>query len=390
MATNCETPSPPSLDRLAFSQMMLAALSHDFVTPFRTAVDCCARISGFAGRSSIWSDSAIREVDETRAAIGRALFPKLTSLYNEAKIHEGSSPDRMVKVLVDRVGDEVEARLVDLRRVMSLADERNPNEVLTSTLNELQTATFKIATMMQGIKDIVRRPEEASGAHARSTVKRAVADAVEILQPLREDFEWKIVGDVVIPVENWKGWSIFSNLIGNAVKYSKDGERARVEVLVGHLNNKARLATNFRNKIIRDHVADKYYHRFVESLVTSGEWCEIQVTDYGIGIPAKRLWGIFKLFKQISEEPGYKTRRDVDVQAKMLEAFGSLNMQSPRAHMGVGLGLALTQYYIRSHGGEVAVSSKVSGPTTFGIWFPITTSDGFIESELRADVWWRQ
>jgi len=80
-------------------------------------------------------------------------------------------------------------------------------------------------------------------------------------------------------------------------------------------------------------------------LWTEGEAVRFEVADRGPGIPAERLAGIWQPF---SQQAG-AVRRGVE---------------------GLGLGLALTQYIVRAHGGEVRVESEVGQGSRFGFWLP--------------------
>ncbi|HYI39341.1 MAG TPA: HAMP domain-containing sensor histidine kinase [Allosphingosinicella sp.] len=380
----------PSVDSRAFAQMMLAALSHDFVTPFRLAVNRCERILSFAKASAFYNGADLKEIEAVVNSISHDLYPKLTRLHNEAKHYEGSEPSRMVQVLADRVDHEIRQHRDGLHRVLALADDRNPHGVLDDTLDDLQAATDKIGSMIDGIRAILKEPHRTAPDQLRSRVSVAVKGTVNVLRPVAESLNTTLIGDVELSVQSWKMWSIFSNLLGNAVKYAKEGEGAQVQIRVGIPESICNVALAFRQKLDRERVNDKYYRVFVDSARAGGQWCEIQVTDHGRGIPEDRLWGVFKLFKQLNQ--GRRTRRRVapDVQERMLQAFSHIGSDRPTEHMGIGLGLALTQYLVRTAHGEIAVSSTNGGPTTFGLWFPV--EPGFLvdAARLRNDVWWRR
>lgn len=378
------------LDRLAFSQMILTALAHDFVTPFRTATACCRQLIEHARETPLFNASDIRQIEETRSAISKELFPKLLGLHDGAKRLQGGEPTETVAFLVDKVDGEIEERLADLRSVMALAEKKDPHRVLDALIDDLETTTRKISAMMEGIKATVSEEPVVANDGRRVAVADAVARVDEVLRPLSRDLKIGVEGDVHIEGHPWRIWSVFSNLIGNAVKYTKPGQEARVEIRVGRPPSMSALVQNFANRIQKDRVSDHHYFVFLKEAERTSEWCEINVTDYGMGIPPRKQWGIFKLFKQLKSEDGYDLH-DVDLaHKKMLQAYTSLESASPTSHMGIGMGLALTQYYVRSHGGEIAVHSKVGGPTTFGIWLPLTPGSKIDPIELRGDVWWRQ
>jgi two-component system, sporulation sensor kinase E len=78
----------------------------------------------------------------------------------------------------------------------------------------------------------------------------------------------------------------------------------------------------------------------------------IRVTDSGRGIPEEHIGQIFDSFFTTKEDPETK------------------------AIKGFGLGLAVSERIIRSHGGYVEVSSKLGAGSTFTVWLPVESSEG--------------
>jgi signal transduction histidine kinase len=75
------------------------------------------------------------------------------------------------------------------------------------------------------------------------------------------------------------------------------------------------------------------------------EWLEIAVQDYGVGVSADTIPGLFTRFRQINRD--------------------SMEQQ------GTGLGLAIAQELIALHGGEIVVDSVLGEGSTFTIRLPI-------------------
>lgn len=377
------------LDRMAFSQMILTALAHDFVTPFRTATACCKQLEEHARSFSLFNPSDIRQIEDTRSAISKQLFPKLLGLHDGAKRLQGRQPQETIAFLLDRVDSEIHARIADLRALIDLAGRKDPHGVLDDLLDHLETTTQKIQAMMDGIRATVDTEHLLEGAPHRVGVRTAVARVEEMLRPITDHLDVQVHGDAQLEGHPWRIWSVFSNLIGNAIKYSQPGVGAKVEIRIGLPKTMDTIIANFKNKIKKERVSDHHYYLFLREASRGSQWCEINVTDYGIGIPAKKQWGIFKLFKQLKNEVPHGIADMDQVHRNMIQAYANLESADPSSHMGIGMGLALAQYYIRSHGGELVVSSRVGGPTTFGIWLPLVGKSSIEPSELRRDVWWR-
>lgn len=106
---------------------------------------------------------------------------------------------------------------------------------------------------------------------------------------------------------------IITNLLSNAFKFSKDGGRILVEVLINPADNE---------KVI------------------------IKVSDTGIGIAQQNLRNIFNRFYQVHDKA------------------------QPQV-VGTGVGLALCKELVELHKGEILVGSRLGHGTTFSVHLPI-------------------
>jgi len=123
---------------------------------------------------------------------------------------------------------------------------------------------------------------------------------------------------------------IITNLLSNAIKFTP--EHGRIEIQLLRIDSHARL----------------------------------QIRDTGVGIAAEDLPHIFERFRQADSS-------------------------NTRTHGGLGLGLAIVDYLVRQHGGEVYVESEGTGKgATFIIEFPLTSSE-VVSSDLgRLDLFSEQ
>ena len=119
------------------------------------------------------------------------------------------------------------------------------------------------------------------------------------------------ITDVVTDVRKLRQCVI--NLIGNAVKFTRDGT---VTLTVSRDQN------------------------------ASGEWLTIDVEDTGIGMTPENCKAVF-------------------------EAFAQADPSTSREYGGTGLGLAITRELASLLGGEVTVKSELGVGSTFTLWFPI-------------------
>ncbi|MFN0013874.1 MAG: ATP-binding protein [Saprospiraceae bacterium] len=112
---------------------------------------------------------------------------------------------------------------------------------------------------------------------------------------------------------------VLTNLVGNAIKFTKKGS---VQVDVS--------------------LVDKS---------DSAAWLRLAVKDTGIGIPAEKLDLIFDSFEQIEDED-YATRR------------------------GTGLGLSIAKQMVEQQGGTISVQSAMGQGTTFTVLLPFKIAHG--------------
>jgi signal transduction histidine kinase len=114
---------------------------------------------------------------------------------------------------------------------------------------------------------------------------------------------------------------VMNNLIGNAIKYTRDGGSVRV--------------------ITRADVRG----------------VQLAVEDTGVGIAEDDLPRIFERFYQVDKARGPKR--------------------------GTGLGLAITYEIVQAHGGRIVVQSKRGQGTRFTVWLPSPTAETVISHSLR-------
>ncbi|GGD61855.1 PAS domain-containing hybrid sensor histidine kinase/response regulator [Caballeronia grimmiae] len=137
----------------------------------------------------------------------------------------------------------------------------------------------------------------------------AVAKEINIVHELPES--------LVIEGDSTRLSQVFSNLLGNALKYTKPGGRIRIDA---------------RRK---------------------GDAAEIEVADTGEGIPASFIERVFEPFAQASNAPA-----------------------TTRAFGGLGIGLAIAKSIVNLHGGSItAYSGGVGQGSVFTVSLPSKIND---------------
>ena len=148
------------------------------------------------------------------------------------------------------------------------------------------------------------------------SISHFIENYVKSHEMLLKDIEFNIhvEDDVSISLDTNAFEMVFSNLIENAVQYSKS---------IPHIDLR---------------------------IWTQGKWVSIELSDTGIGIPKDRYSDVFKMFKRLPEAVGL---------------WGS----------GTGMGLYVVKSIIKAHGGSIKVSEKSKGEgTSFIIRMPVASS----------------
>lgn len=132
---------------------------------------------------------------------------------------------------------------------------------------------------------------------------------------------------------------ILVNLLGNAVKYTPSGSvGVRAKVLTG------------THPTVRRTPDDPTLLAAAPNKDAS--WVVLQVSDTGIGIPARDHERIFDEFEQVNAGP-----------------------RTDSSARGTGLGLAISRRLSRSLGGDITLVSEPGKGSTFSVWLPLELTD---------------
>jgi signal transduction histidine kinase/HAMP domain-containing protein len=214
--------------------------------------------------------------------------------------HDLQEPLRKIRLFGDRLREKYGA----------LLDEK--------AVDYLQRMNSAVIRMENFIKDLLQ--------YSRVTSKAQPFEAVELNNIIRD-----VLGDLEIRINETKAEiktqslptidadplqmrQLFQNIIGNAIKY----HRANVPPVV---TITSRTGAN-----------------------DNGNYCEINITDNGIGFDDKYVEQIFGLFQRLHGRSEYA---------------------------GTGIGLAICKKIVGHHGGMISASSKKEEGSTFCITLPI-------------------
>jgi two-component system phosphate regulon sensor histidine kinase PhoR len=236
------------------------------------------------------------------------------------------------------IHDETAVRELDVTRrefVSNVSHElRNPLAAMAALVETLENGAMKdpaLATDFLGrvhqevdrmsalVKDLLVLSRAESGEDAGRTgeadVRRALNDAREAVLPKagdRIEVTLAVEGDLVAAIDSLRFRQVFDNLLDNAVRFTGDGGRVRVDAWS---------------------VDDRVH---------------ITVSDTGEGIAPEHIPHIFERF--------YKA--------------------DPSRHdPGTGLGLSIVRHIVDSRGGSIALNTRLGDGTTFTVILPVASGE---------------
>ncbi len=217
--------------------------------------------------------------------------------------HELRTPLAAIKGSVDNMLDGITGMIND-KQQQYLFRIRNNTDRLIRLINDLldisriESGKIKLRLQAVPIRDIIKDVKESLMPVAKE----------KDIEFAASDSEWN---DLNVKADRDKLSQIFTNLLDNAIKFSKTG--GRIEIVLSAQND---------------------------------DFIKASVIDYGMGIPEKDKENVFEKF--------YQVHNDSDVKMK-----------------GTGLGLAITKSLVELHGGKIWVNSKEGGGSDFSFTIPL-------------------
>jgi PAS domain S-box-containing protein len=231
---------------------------------------------------------------------------------------ELSNADRLKGEFLATLSHELRNVLAPLLNAVGILDRVRSDA--PSGVRARQMLHNQLAQMRRLVDDLLDVSRVNSGKirleFEQLDLREVLTTAMEVAQPLAEVPGHALAGawpDEPLPVraDRARLQQVFSNLLGNAVKYTPPG---------GHIQMKAR---------------------------REGREAVVEVVDDGMGIPIEAQAKVFKMFEQVSD-----------------------NLS--RAQGGLGIGLALVQKLVALHGGHVEAYSEGSDRgSTFTVYLPL-------------------
>ena len=222
-----------------------------------------------------------------------------------------------------------------LRKILAFGDRLNTKygQELSHQgrdyLERMQAAAARMQTLITDLLTLSRvttRPQSFVSVDLSEIARTVVSDMEVHIQQLRGHVQ---IGQLPssIDADPMQMSQLLQNLIGNALKFHRDGEPPVVKV-------EGRFLQNEGDEVLRDGL--------------SPQRCQIWVEDNGIGFDEKYLDRIFDPFQRLHGRGKYE---------------------------GTGMGLAICRKIVERHEGAITARSAPGQGTTFIVILPVQQSD---------------
>ncbi len=224
--------------------------------------------------------------------------------------------DRLRKEFLSAVSHELRGPLTSLKGFLELMEQPLPEESKERYRQIMMEDTSYLERLVEDVLELSKM-ETGSFSLKREwvNINELLQKSMERLQPMLEDNDMRVdiengcTEGCLAYVDSQRMHQVFINLLRNAVQHSPDGGRVDIR------------------------------------LASHNEHVQVDVQDYGSGIPEEALPHIW-------------------------ERFFKLDQARTRTHRGSGLGLAVVREIVEAHEGAVSADSKEGKGTCFHIQFP--------------------
>ncbi|WP_281632350.1 sensor histidine kinase [Flavobacterium luteolum] len=237
----------------------------------------------------------------------------------EEKINELNKINRNLEEFIHVISHDLKEPLRKIVMNTSRIDGSYFKEADTKAVNVMKLSALRLNSL---VDDLVQYSSHTAQE------ERTEIDLRTIILEVIEDFEIIIsdkkafikIGKVpIIKASRVQMRQLFSNLISNAIKYSKTDIAPLIEI-----SQEENLDTEIPNQ--------------------NAKFVKVQIKDNGIGMEESHLLKIFVIFQRLHARNEYS---------------------------GNGIGLAICKKIMENHSGNITVESTLNKGTTFNLYFPI-------------------
>ncbi|WP_343585984.1 ATP-binding protein [Flavobacterium sp.] len=236
----------------------------------------------------------------------------------EEKINELNKINRNLEEFIHVISHDLKEPLRKIVMNTSRIDGSYFKEADTKAVNVMKLSALRLNSL---VDDLVQYSSHTAQE------ERTEIDLRTIISEVIEDFEI-IISDKKVVIKTGKVpiikasrvqmRQLFSNLISNAIKYSKTDIAPVIEI-----SQEENLDTEIPNQ--------------------NAKFVKVQIKDNGIGMEKSHLLKIFVIFQRLHARNEYS---------------------------GNGIGLAICKKIMENHSGNITVESTLNKGTTFNLYFP--------------------
>ncbi|MCD6065772.1 MAG: sensor signal transduction histidine kinase, phytochrome A-like protein [Bacteroidetes bacterium] len=239
----------------------------------------------------------------------------------ELKVNELNVANRKLEQFIHVISHDIKE---PIRKIVTYSTHLNHSNTSlnVASVNDLNVITTSALRLNSLVEDLVKYSFSTADKEFRET------DLNTIIKEVSEDLELLITEKKVslhagkLPAIIGSGVQVrqlFTNLIANAIKYSKKDLKPRITILAEKV----------------DCIDNNYPNR---------EFHKIIVSDNGIGMSKDQIGRIFTIFQRL---------------------------HMPHEYSGNGIGLAICKRIMENHNGKIEVESSPNEGSSFHIYFPV-------------------
>jgi signal transduction histidine kinase len=231
--------------------------------------------------------------------------------FNQVASHDLQEPLRKIQTFISRISDK---------------DKENMTDAGKEYLSRMERASNRMRVLINDLLQYSKANRSEKNL-VQTNLNEALSNSLLELSQNIEDKK-AIINYTELPVINgvqFQMQQLFTNLLSNSLKYSKENSTPTIDISYTEITAKS-------ETILKDKSLKKYY--------------KISFTDNGIGFGQEYAEKIFLLFNRLHGKTEYQ---------------------------GTGVGLAICKKIVENHKGYIFANGKPNEGATFTIYFPIPT-----------------
>ena len=279
-----------------------------------------------------------------------AQFAEMASdaLQLQEKQYKAKRADRMKSEFLANMSHEIRTPMNGIIGMVEMLNDTKLSAEQQDCIDNIKISTEHLLSVINGILDLSKVESGQMTIESVPMNLSAVCHDVINLFAVRArqrnltlDYHYNEQLSSYIKGDPVRLKQVLSNLVNNAIKFTREG--GRVSVNVTHASS-AYYGSTSKSQDISEQITseDSHYEHCKEMTLC------IDITDTGVGIKSESLDAIF-------------------------DAYNQADKSTHRLYGGTGLGLSICKSLVNLMGGHIWVSSVVGEGTTFRILLPLLT-----------------